>query len=171
MSGNNTYLVLLTPKSLKIAPARFIHGIGVTQIRSSLVVLPSSRRVFCYTPPVPEAVGQLEHGQNELAFCNPSFLDASTEGLRFDRGGIGCCGREIGYSTCGIYRAAPSMSRDSQYLETRQVARHGRTVVRGHKEPDSRDCLRHLDRQVVRTCELTARDLETRSINIYFQPT
>lgn len=80
------YLILPPPKPLQITPSRLIQRIRIAQIRRRLKILSSPHRIFVHAPAIPEAIGQFEDGQDELAFGSAAFLDSGLEGFGFYAG-------------------------------------------------------------------------------------
>ena len=61
-------------------------------------------------PPVPEAIGQFEYGQNELALCGSALFQARLERKVLYRRRIGRRGGEVVHRRRRIRSAAPSVS-------------------------------------------------------------
>jgi len=61
------------------------------------------------SPAMPEAIGQFEDGQDQLALGCPSFLEPGVEGELLDLGRIGSCSGEVIDGGRGVGGASPSM--------------------------------------------------------------
>ena len=83
--GNGTYLILSPPEAFLVASSDLVHRIRIAQVRRRLVIAPRSHGILLHSPPMPERIRELVHGQYELAFGCTAFLHAGVERLGFYR--------------------------------------------------------------------------------------